>query len=105
MALVLGPFAFTNAQKTALLQVMTSLLRWMSFLMMIIIAAIGIHSGKVGGGEGKEGERKERREREKERREREKEERKEREERGGKRVIKEFIEQKGREGLGNESDN
>ena len=37
-AVLLGPFCFTNAQKTTLLQVVTSVLRWMSFLMMIVIA-------------------------------------------------------------------
>jgi hypothetical protein len=46
-ALVLGPFCFTNAQKTTPLQIITSLLRWMSFMMMIVIAIMGIHSGEV----------------------------------------------------------
>eukprot|EP00048_Salpingoeca_helianthica_P000280 m.40544 g.40544 ORF g.40544 m.40544 type:complete len:469 (-) comp10355_c0_seq3:32-1438(-) len=45
-AAVLGPFCFTNAQKTLLLQVSTSLFRWMSFIMMIVIATMGISSGK-----------------------------------------------------------
>eukprot|EP00051_Salpingoeca_urceolata_P015945 m.209088 g.209088 ORF g.209088 m.209088 type:complete len:262 (-) comp18544_c0_seq6:4664-5449(-) len=44
-AVLLGPFCYTNVQKTAYLQVFTTGMRWMTFAMMIIIAIIGIASG------------------------------------------------------------
>nr|XP_006635158.1 PREDICTED: transmembrane protein 104 isoform X2 [Lepisosteus oculatus] len=46
--LLLGPFTFFNAQKTKYLQIMTSLMRWIAFIMMIILALI-----RIGKGEGK----------------------------------------------------
>ncbi|MBN3304890.1 TM104 protein, partial [Amia calva] len=48
--LLLGPFTFFNAQKTKYLQIMTSLMRWIAFTMMIILALIRIGKGH---GEGK----------------------------------------------------
>lgn len=39
---IVGPFCFFNAQKTLPMQIITTFLRWSSFLMMIIIALIGI---------------------------------------------------------------
>ncbi|XP_054615899.1 transmembrane protein 104 [Dunckerocampus dactyliophorus] len=47
---LLGPFTFFNAQKTKYLQILTSLMRWIAFTMMIILALIRI--GK-GAGEGR----------------------------------------------------
>ncbi|KAK5884462.1 hypothetical protein CesoFtcFv8_018281 [Champsocephalus esox] len=46
--LFLGPFIFFNAQKTKYLQILTSLMRWIAFTMMIILALIriGKDSGK-----------------------------------------------------------
>eukprot|EP01137_Pigoraptor_chileana_P016571 Opistho-2@5947 len=52
-AAVLGPFAFTNVQKTKYLQLATTLLRYTAFLMMIIIGfmqcakgdGVGVHGG------------------------------------------------------------
>eukprot|EP00050_Salpingoeca_kvevrii_P014701 m.39079 g.39079 ORF g.39079 m.39079 type:complete len:479 (+) comp5925_c0_seq1:202-1638(+) len=41
---LLGPFCFTDVQKTKWLQMTTTLLRWTTFLMMIIIALVGIIS-------------------------------------------------------------
>ncbi|EDQ85587.1 uncharacterized protein MONBRDRAFT_34179 [Monosiga brevicollis MX1] len=41
-ACLLGPFAFFNAQKTKWIQLMTTLLRWTTFMMMIIIAIMGL---------------------------------------------------------------
>uniref|UniRef100_A0A3P8TQ57 Transmembrane protein 104 n=1 Tax=Amphiprion percula TaxID=161767 RepID=A0A3P8TQ57_AMPPE len=43
--LLLGPFAFFNAQKTKYLQILTSLMRWIAFTMMIILALIRIIKG------------------------------------------------------------
>uniref|UniRef100_A0AAY4AS39 Amino acid transporter transmembrane domain-containing protein n=1 Tax=Denticeps clupeoides TaxID=299321 RepID=A0AAY4AS39_9TELE len=43
--LLLGPFTFFNAQKTKYLQIMTSLMRWIAFIMMIILALIRIGKG------------------------------------------------------------
>lgn len=48
--LLLGPFVFFNAQKTKYLQILTSLMRWMAFVMMIVLALVRI--GK-GAGEGR----------------------------------------------------
>ncbi|XP_068581707.1 transmembrane protein 104 [Cebidichthys violaceus] len=48
--LLLGPFTFFNAQKTKYLQILTSLMRWIAFTMMIVLALIRI--GK-GAGEGR----------------------------------------------------
>uniref|UniRef100_A0A3Q2FL01 Transmembrane protein 104 n=1 Tax=Cyprinodon variegatus TaxID=28743 RepID=A0A3Q2FL01_CYPVA len=48
--LLLGPFTFFNAQKTKYLQILTSVMRWIAFTMMIILALIRI--GK-GAGEGR----------------------------------------------------
>uniref|UniRef100_A0A3Q2XA07 Transmembrane protein 104 n=1 Tax=Haplochromis burtoni TaxID=8153 RepID=A0A3Q2XA07_HAPBU len=39
---LLGPFTFFNAQKTKYLQILTSLMRWIAFTMMIILAVIRI---------------------------------------------------------------
>ncbi|XP_056309267.1 transmembrane protein 104 [Danio aesculapii] len=43
--LLLGPFTFFNAQKTKYLQILTSLMRWIAFTMMIILALIRIGKG------------------------------------------------------------
>ncbi|XP_026859154.2 transmembrane protein 104 [Electrophorus electricus] len=43
--LLLGPFTFFNAQKTKYLQILTSLMRWIAFSMMIILALIRIGKG------------------------------------------------------------
>ncbi|CAL8264674.1 transmembrane protein 104 [Gadus morhua] len=48
--LLLGPFTFFNAQKTKYLQILTSLMRWIAFTMMIILALIRISKGR---GEGR----------------------------------------------------
>ncbi|XP_034046417.1 transmembrane protein 104 [Thalassophryne amazonica] len=48
--LLLGPFTFFSAQKTKYLQILTSLMRWIAFTMMIILALIRIGKGT---GEGK----------------------------------------------------
>jgi hypothetical protein len=45
-ALLLGPFCFFNVQKTKPLQVATSLVRWTTFTMMIVIAIVGIARGE-----------------------------------------------------------
>ncbi|XP_061906299.1 transmembrane protein 104 [Entelurus aequoreus] len=42
---LLGPFTFFNAQKTKYLQILTSLMRWIAFTMMIILALIRISKG------------------------------------------------------------
>uniref|UniRef100_G3PQ90 Amino acid transporter transmembrane domain-containing protein n=1 Tax=Gasterosteus aculeatus aculeatus TaxID=481459 RepID=G3PQ90_GASAC len=48
--LLLGPFTFFSAQKTKYLQILTSLMRWIAFTMMIVLALLRI--GK-GAGEGR----------------------------------------------------
>uniref|UniRef100_UPI00398EA098 transmembrane protein 104 n=1 Tax=Pristiophorus japonicus TaxID=55135 RepID=UPI00398EA098 len=48
-SLLLGPFTFFNVQKTKYLQIITSLMRWIAFIIMIILALIRISKG---GGEG-----------------------------------------------------
>lgn len=45
-AFLLGPFVYFNLQKTKYMQVTTTLLRWVSFLMMIILAVIQLAKGK-----------------------------------------------------------
>ncbi|KAK3742970.1 hypothetical protein QZH41_008387, partial [Actinostola sp. cb2023] len=45
-ALTLGPFAFFNVQKTKYLQMVTTLLRWLAFTMMIVLAVLRISQGK-----------------------------------------------------------
>ncbi|XP_063077475.1 transmembrane protein 104 [Engraulis encrasicolus] len=47
---LLGPFTFFNAQKTKYLQIMTSLMRWLAFTMMIVLALMRIGKGE---GEGR----------------------------------------------------
>ncbi|CAL8302258.1 unnamed protein product [Merluccius merluccius] len=47
--LLLGPFTFFNAQKTKYLQILTSLMRWIAFTMMIILALIRISKGRGDG--------------------------------------------------------
>ncbi|XP_049602113.1 transmembrane protein 104 isoform X1 [Syngnathus scovelli] len=47
---LLGPFTFFNAQKTKYLQILTSLMRWIAFTMMIILALLRIGKGE---GEGR----------------------------------------------------
>ncbi|XP_046875279.1 transmembrane protein 104 [Hypomesus transpacificus] len=47
---MMGPFTFFNAQKTKYLQILTSLMRWIAFTMMIILALIRIAGGR---GEGR----------------------------------------------------
>ena len=42
---LLGPFTFFDVSKTKLLQLVTSLIRWVSFLSMIILAIMRISSG------------------------------------------------------------
>ncbi|XP_030389728.1 transmembrane protein 104 isoform X2 [Gopherus evgoodei] len=44
--LLLGPFTFFNVQKTKYLQIMTSLMRWIAFVIMIILALIRIGKGE-----------------------------------------------------------
>ncbi|NXU74032.1 TM104 protein, partial [Oreotrochilus melanogaster] len=44
--LLLGPFTFFNVQKTKYLQIMTSLMRWIAFILMIILALIRISRGQ-----------------------------------------------------------
>ncbi|XP_042198396.1 transmembrane protein 104 [Callorhinchus milii] len=41
-SLLLGPFTFFNVQKTKYLQIVTSLMRWIAFIIMIILALIRI---------------------------------------------------------------
>lgn len=43
--LLMGPFTFFNAQKTKYLQILTSVMRWIAFTMMIILALIRIGKG------------------------------------------------------------
>eukprot|EP01147_Barroeca_monosierra_P009219 gene9219-1505_t len=45
-ACLLGPFCFFNVQKTKLLQLFTTVMRWSTFLIMISIALDGIITGK-----------------------------------------------------------
>ncbi|XP_005998325.1 transmembrane protein 104 [Latimeria chalumnae] len=45
-SLLLGPFVFFNAQKTKYLQIMTSVMRWLAFVIMIILALIRISKGQ-----------------------------------------------------------
>ncbi|ELT99979.1 hypothetical protein CAPTEDRAFT_181484 [Capitella teleta] len=47
--LILGPFVFFNAQKTKYLQLFTTLMRWLAFSMMIILALIRIGKRKAEG--------------------------------------------------------
>ncbi|CAL8271194.1 unnamed protein product [Lota lota] len=47
--LLLGPFTFFNAQKTKYLQILTSLMRWIAFTMMIVLALIRISKGRGDG--------------------------------------------------------
>lgn len=42
----LGPFAFFNVQKTKYLQIFTTLMRWVAFIMMIVIAVVKIGKGQ-----------------------------------------------------------
>ncbi|XP_062976320.1 transmembrane protein 104 [Elgaria multicarinata webbii] len=44
--LLLGPFTFFNVQKTKYLQIMTSLMRWIAFIVMIILALLRITKGQ-----------------------------------------------------------
>ncbi|KAM3846371.1 transmembrane protein 104 [Vipera latastei] len=44
--LLLGPFTFFNVQKTKYLQIMTSLMRWLAFVIMIIVALLRIAKGQ-----------------------------------------------------------
>ncbi|KAL0993367.1 hypothetical protein UPYG_G00106820 [Umbra pygmaea] len=43
---MLGPFVFFDAQKTKYLQILTSVMRWIAFTMMIILALIRIGKGR-----------------------------------------------------------
>ncbi|XP_074967085.1 transmembrane protein 104 isoform X1 [Phalacrocorax aristotelis] len=47
--LLLGPFTFFNVQKTKYLQIITSLMRWIAFILMIILALIRISRGQAEG--------------------------------------------------------
>lgn len=42
----LGPFAFFNVQKTKYLQMFTTAMRWIAFIMMIVLALVRIGKGK-----------------------------------------------------------
>ncbi|XP_059163852.1 transmembrane protein 104-like [Physella acuta] len=44
--LLLGPFTFFNVQKTKYLQFLTSLARWLAFLLMIILTSIRLGKGE-----------------------------------------------------------
>ena len=44
---LLGPFTFFDVSKTKLLQLFTSLIRWISFLSMIILSLMRINNGHV----------------------------------------------------------
>ncbi|XP_038597924.1 transmembrane protein 104 [Tachyglossus aculeatus] len=44
--LLLGPFTFFNVQKTKYLQIVTSLMRWIAFVIMIIVALTRIGRGQ-----------------------------------------------------------
>ncbi|KAM6473340.1 transmembrane protein 104 [Liasis olivaceus] len=44
--LLLGPFTFFNVQKTKYLQIITSLMRWLAFITMIIVALLRIAKGQ-----------------------------------------------------------
>ncbi|XP_072501714.1 transmembrane protein 104 isoform X5 [Notamacropus eugenii] len=44
--LLLGPFTFFDVQKTKYLQILTSLMRWIAFAIMIILALIRIGNGQ-----------------------------------------------------------
>jgi hypothetical protein len=45
-SLVLGPFAFGHVQKTRTLQLITTIVRHVSFALMIVLALIGIAQGE-----------------------------------------------------------
>ncbi|XP_053308883.1 transmembrane protein 104 [Spea bombifrons] len=45
----LGPFTFFNVQKTKYLQILTSLMRWIAFSTMIVIALVRIAAGEGAG--------------------------------------------------------
>ncbi|CAE1229296.1 Transmembrane protein 104 [Acanthosepion pharaonis] len=45
-ALCLGPFTFFNIQKTGLLQIFTSVFRWTSFIIMIVLALLRLSKGE-----------------------------------------------------------
>ncbi|KAM4692528.1 transmembrane protein 104 [Rhinophrynus dorsalis] len=47
--LCLGPFTFFNVQKTKYLQILTSLMRWIAFIIMIVIALVRIGAGEGAG--------------------------------------------------------
>ncbi|XP_020899381.1 transmembrane protein 104 [Exaiptasia diaphana] len=42
----LGPFAFFNVQKTKYLQMLTTVMRWLAFSMVIVLAVLRIFNGK-----------------------------------------------------------
>lgn len=44
--LVLGPFTFFDVQKTKYLQILTSLMRWVAFTIMIVLALVRIGQGR-----------------------------------------------------------
>ncbi|XP_029456459.1 LOW QUALITY PROTEIN: transmembrane protein 104 [Rhinatrema bivittatum] len=44
--ILLGPFTFFNVQKTKYLQILTSLMRWVAFSIMIILALVRISKGQ-----------------------------------------------------------
>ncbi|CAM9913011.1 transmembrane protein 104 [Lampetra fluviatilis] len=47
--LLLGPFTFFNVQKTKYLQILTTLMRWIAFIMMIVLAILHISKGEAQG--------------------------------------------------------
>lgn len=47
--LILGPFTFFNVQKTKYIQILTVLLRWLAFTVMIIIASMRFFNGQADG--------------------------------------------------------
>ncbi|GFY39094.1 transmembrane protein 104 [Trichonephila inaurata madagascariensis] len=44
--LLLGPFVFFNVQKTKYLQIFTTIMRWLAFSTMIILASVALFKGK-----------------------------------------------------------
>lgn len=43
---ILGPFAFFNVQKTKYLQIFTTIMRWIAFILMIVLALVKIGRGQ-----------------------------------------------------------
>ena len=45
--ILLGPFTFFNVTKTKYLQLMTTLMRWVAFIIMVTLACLRLSSGKI----------------------------------------------------------